>query len=194
MSSEKPDYLDLVSHVETLLRSMGRKYFSDPRKEVRALNEFMMLGKSAEDILDLIQKLVLIRREYRENSLLRSDTFWMNATENIAGALSYWQKIETVFEDMFLNSDKTIAQVAPRVGKETNPSWQGDKKSEVKNLPTFFNFCNSLPASVKKEIQEAAIVEIHSDPKRIKVTGSDKAWQYVELYFRSTDWVLERIV
>lgn len=180
-SDSKPDYLNLVSHVETLLGEMGRHYFSDPRKEVRALNEFMMLGKSAEDILILVKKLVLIRKECRENPKFKTDVFWMNATENIAGALSYWQKIESVYEAMFPNSNVSVVNQT-----------KNEKETQEKSLASFMQFCKSIPESTRMEIEKAEIKEI--DHKKLQVKGSDKAWQYAELYFRSTDWILERIL
>jgi hypothetical protein len=180
-SDSKPDYLNLVSHVETLLGEMGRRYFSDPRKEVRALNEFMMLGKSAEEILILVKKLVLIRKEHRENPKFKSDVFWMNATENIAGALSYWQKIESVYEALFPNNN--IAVTIQKKNKD---------EIEEKNLATFFQFCKSIPESTRIEIERAEISEVEN--KKLSVKGSDKAWQYVGLYFRSTEWILERVI
>lgn len=181
-TDSKVDYLNLVSHVETLLYQLGRKYFNDPRKEVRALNEFMMLGKTALDVLVLIEKLVLIRKEIRENPKFKSDLFWINATENISGALSYWQKIETMFESLFPEKLNLISKVS-----NNNQPIQDKIPSEKRNLLTFQEFCKTLPRSTQDEIKMVQVA-VDESTGRVDFSGaSDKAWQYIELYFRGSD-------
>lgn len=55
-------YSNLLSVVESFLKSRQRSYFRSIQKETIALNQFMNSGIPASKVLDLLEKLIAIRK------------------------------------------------------------------------------------------------------------------------------------
>ena len=89
-------FLNLSANLQMLLALNGFQYIFDLRKENAAINKFMQDGISADYVVDLIGKLIAIKRHH----LHGKEVFWKSCAVNIADAYSYRVKIETVWESI----------------------------------------------------------------------------------------------
>lgn len=111
------NFLGLSAHLSTLLAFNGFQYIYDLRKENSAINKFMQDGFSADYVVELIGKLIQIKK----HSKLSKEVFWQGCAINIADAYSYRVKIETVWNSAFMvngmpktvNGENAAVSVAP---------------------------------------------------------------------------------
>ncbi len=136
-------YSNLLSVVESFLESRQRSYFKSIQKETIAINQFMTNGIPASKVLDLLEKLIAIRKHPK----FGKESFWISATENISGAYAYMQKIETVHASIWPEADRRKEE---QNLKDPKLGWKGflefskqlnrDLENLIKNLPIKENF------------------------------------------------------
>ncbi|EMO63347.1 hypothetical protein LEP1GSC133_4487 [Leptospira borgpetersenii serovar Pomona str. 200901868] len=125
------------------MESRQRSYFKSLSKETIALNQFMNSGIPASKVLDLLEKLIAIRKHPK----FGKESFWMSATENISGAYAYMQKIETVYSAVWPDAEKRKEEQNlkdPKLGwigfLEFSKQLNRDLENLIKNLPIKENF------------------------------------------------------
>ncbi|EKT88067.2 hypothetical protein AYB33_18170 [Leptospira santarosai] len=131
-------YSNLLSTTESFLKSRQRSYFKSIQKETIAINQFMTNGIPASKVLDLLEKLI----EIRKHPKFGKESFWMSATENLSGAYAYMHKIETVHAAIWPEAEKRKEEQNlkdPRLGwkgfVEFSKQLKPDLQIEIKNLP-----------------------------------------------------------
>lgn len=134
-------YSNLLSVVESFLKSRERSYITKPGAEERALNQFMLANIPAIKVIELIEKLIDIRRHPK----LKLESFWISATENVSGAYSYMQKIETVHASIWPEAQKRKEE---QNLKDPKLGWKG-----------FLEFSKQMPGSIRDEISNLLITE-----------------------------------
>ncbi len=131
-------YSNLLFSVESFLKSRQRSYFKIIQKETIAINQFMTNGIPASKVLDLLEKLIAIRKHPK----FGKESFWMSATENISGAYAYMHKIETVYAAIWPEAETRTEEKNLR---DPKLGWGGflefskqylnrDLQTEIKNL------------------------------------------------------------
>ncbi|WP_229267281.1 hypothetical protein [Leptospira sp. mild_001] len=151
------------------MKSRQRSYFRSIQKETIALNQFMINGVPASKILDLLEKLIDIRKHPR----LGKEPFWISATENISGAYAYMQKIETVHAALWPHTEK---QREERNLKDPKLGWKG-----------FLEFSKQLNRDLIFEIENLSIKE-NFETKTIQVpTCSEKAQLFMIKFFHESN-------
>lgn len=107
-------FLNLSANLQMLLALNGFQYIFDLRKENAAINKFMQDGLSAYYVVDLIGKLINIKRHPK----LSKEIFWQGCALNIADVYSYRVKIETVWETISakaISEKQTVSNVVVSV-------------------------------------------------------------------------------
>jgi hypothetical protein len=89
----KPTYTNLREQLKLLLIFNSIEYICNERKEIGAVNNFAMENVPADTVLELIAKLIYIKKH--KNYV--TDKFWIGCAVNLADAYSYRVKIETVY-------------------------------------------------------------------------------------------------
>lgn len=131
----------------------GVQYIADQRKEMNALNAFMMDGHTPEYVCELIGMMIRIKRhpEYAK------DKFWIGAGINIAGAYSYQVQIRTVYSSLYPEMKKTETETSSSLSLENADSptvW----KAFLDWCPTLLSEKTSLSFSVLKvRFEETAV-------------------------------------
>ncbi|KXZ27120.1 hypothetical protein AYB33_18130 [Leptospira santarosai] len=121
------------------MKSRQRSYFKSIQKETIAINQFMTNGIPASKVLDLLEKLIAIRKHPK----FGKESFWMSATENLSGAYAYMHKIETVHAAIWPEAEKRKEE---QNLKDPKLGWKGflefskqipnrDLQNEIRNLP-----------------------------------------------------------
>lgn len=105
------EYTSLKGAIKTYLSEEGKSYYYDFLKEDSSLNSFMLDGVGADEVLDVIKKLHLIKGHEK----FKNDPFWIGAPLNIFGARRYYQQILTTHD--FIN---------PPTSKAQEPSFPGE--------------------------------------------------------------------
>lgn len=115
------NFNDLRDNVKTLLSMQGVPYIADQRKELNALNAFMMDGHTPEYVCELLGMLIKIKKhpDYAK------DKFWIGAGINIAGAHSYQVQIRTVYSNLFPEMEKVkIEPASPNEKPDPKTVWK----------------------------------------------------------------------
>lgn len=162
-------YLNITENLKLLLEMQGRSYIYDVRKEASAITKFTMEGFKPDYVLELIGKLIEIKR----HSKLGKENFWKGCAVNLSDAYAYRVKIETVYP--------TIATItSPTVGVENfqpaimqKPATQSKDAMNRVSTPTdpwqtFLNWSKKLTGSSQSEIAKMTAV---LDDKMILITG-----------------------
>ncbi|MDI7157172.1 hypothetical protein QMM53_11550 [Leptospira santarosai] len=151
------------------MKSRERSYFRSIQKETIALNQFMTNGIPASKVLDLLEKLIAIRKHPK----FGKESFWMSATENISGAYAYMHKIETVY-----------AAIWPEVEKRKEEQNLKDPKLGWKG---FLEFSKQLSRDLQIEIKELLISE-NIESKTIQIPKcSEKAKLFIFKFFHESN-------
>ncbi len=162
-------YSNLLSVVESFLKSRQRFYFKSLSKETIALNQFMNSGIPASKVLDLLEKLIAIRKHPK----FGKESFWMSATENVSGAYAYMQKIETVHASIWPEAEKRKEEMNL---KDPKRGWRG-----------FLEFSKQLNRDLIIEIKDLPITE-NFESKTIKIPKcSEKAELFIFKFFHESN-------
>jgi hypothetical protein len=114
-NKEKINYNNLREHLELLLNIQGIPYIQNVRKELNTLNQFVLENVPAETVLELIGKLIYIKKHKN----YANDKFWIGCAVNLADAYSYRVKIETVYSAIAPPEEKPKPTPRPEPIKET---------------------------------------------------------------------------
>ncbi|EMO64200.1 hypothetical protein LEP1GSC133_0804 [Leptospira borgpetersenii serovar Pomona str. 200901868] len=152
------------------MKSRQRSYFRSIQKETIALNQFMNNGIPASKVLDLLEKLIAIRKHPK----FGKESFWISATENVAGAYAYMQKIETVYSAIWPEAEKMKEEQDLR---DPKLGWKG-----------FLEFSKQLlTRSLNDEIKSLSIIE-NQESKTIQIpTCSQKAELLIFKFFHESN-------
>nr|PJZ92587.1 hypothetical protein CH379_12345 [Leptospira ellisii] len=162
-------YSNLLSVVESFLKSRQRSYFRSIQKETIALNQFMNNGIPAQKVLDLLEKLIAIRKHPK----FGKESFWISATENISGAYAYMHKIETVYAAIWPDAEKRKEE---QNLKDPKLGWKG-----------FLEFSKQLVSDLKNEITNLPITE-NFESKTIQIPKcSEKAELFIFKFFHESN-------
>lgn len=149
--------------------SRQRSYFKSTQKETIALNQFMTNGIPASKVLDLLDKLISIRKHPK----FGKESFWMAATENISGAYAYMHKIETVYAAIWPETEKRKEE---QNLKDPKLGWKG-----------FLEFSKQLNQNLQIEIKNLAIIE-KTESKTIQIPKcSEKAELFIFKFFHESN-------
>lgn len=89
----KISFLNIRENIKLLLGMQGVQYICDTRKELNAINKFTMEGFTPDYVLELIGKLIEIKR----HAVWGKDYFWKGCAVNLSDVYAYRVKIETVY-------------------------------------------------------------------------------------------------
>ncbi|WP_017851990.1 hypothetical protein ACO1KB_19085 [Leptospira interrogans serovar Szwajizak] len=175
VSSTEVTYSNLLSQVESFLKARQRPYITKPGMENRALNQFMLANIPAQKVLDLIEKLIDIRRHPK----LKTEPYWMSATENVSGAYSYMQKIESVHFAIWPEAEKRKEE---KNLKDPKLGWKA-----------FLEFSKQLNRDLFEEIKNLPIKEI-PETKAIQIpTCTEKAEMFITKFFSESGWKIIKV-
>ncbi len=162
-------YSNLLSVVESFLKSRERSYFRSIQKETIALNQFMNNGIPAPNVLDLLEKLIAIRKHPK----FGKESFWISATENISGAYAYMHKIETVHAAIWPEAEKRKEE---QNLKDPKLGWKA-----------FLEFSRQLSRELQHEIKNLSIFE-NTESKTIRIPEcSEKAKLFIFKFFHESN-------
>ncbi len=162
-------YSNLLSVVESFLKSRQRSYFRSIQKETIAINQFMNNGIPASKVLDLLEKLIAIRKHPK----FGKESFWISATENISGAYAYMHKIETVHAAIWPDAEK---QKVEQNFKDPKLGWKG-----------FLGFSKQMRGALENEIKNLSIKE-DLDSKIIRIPKcSEKVELFIFKFFHESN-------
>ncbi|PKA03666.1 hypothetical protein [Leptospira ellisii] len=151
------------------MRIRQRSYFRSIQKETIALNQFMNNGIPAQKVLDLLEKLIAIRKHPK----FGKESFWISATENISGAYAYMHKIETVYAAIWPDAEKRKEE---QNLKDPKLGWKG-----------FLEFSKQLVSDLKNEITNLPITE-NFESKTIQIPKcSEKAELFIFKFFHESN-------
>ncbi|EMM75348.1 hypothetical protein [Leptospira santarosai] len=151
------------------MKSRERSYFKSIQKETIALNQFMTNGIPASTVLDLLEKLIAIRKHPK----FGKESFWMSATENISGAYAYMHKIETVHAAIWPEAEK---QKDEKNLKDPRLGWKG-----------FVEFSKQLNRDLKIEIKDLPVSE-NIESRTIKIPKcSEQAERFIFKFFHESN-------
>ncbi|WP_199849074.1 hypothetical protein [Leptospira santarosai] len=151
------------------MKSRERSYFKSIQKETIALNQFMTNGIPASKVLDLLEKLIAIRRHPK----FGKEPFWMSATENISGAYAYMHKIETVYAAIWPDAEKRKEE---QKLKDPKLGWNG-----------FLEFSKQLNRDLQNEIKNLLISE-NIESRTIQIPKcSEKAELFIFKFFHESN-------
>ncbi|EMN91318.1 hypothetical protein [Leptospira weilii] len=171
-SASEVTYSNLLSRVESLLSERQKTYIQKPGMESKALNQFMLANIPAKKVLELIEKIIDIRRHPK----MKLDPFWIGATENVSGAYSYMQKIDTVHSALWPEAEKK---------KE-----ESNRKSPSLGWIGFLALAEGAGDSSRREIRDMIIKESIED-KTISVPAcSDSVKLLLKSFFEPAGWIL----
>ncbi len=157
-------YLNIRENLKLILAMQGITYIFNTQKELNAINKFTMEGFTPDYVIELIGKLIYIKR----NAKFRKDSFWQGCAVNLSDAYNYRVKIETVYPtiapDIISPSDYLARQskdVIHRVSTTSEPitdPWE-----------YFLHWTRKLTKSSQAEIDKLTAV---IQDKLIVVTGN----------------------
>ncbi|EPG82301.1 hypothetical protein [Leptospira santarosai] len=151
------------------MKSRDRSYFRSIQKETIALNQFMTNGIPASKVLDLLEKLIAIRKHPK----FQKESFWMSATENISGAYAYMHKIETVYAAIWPEAEKRKKE---QNLKDPKLGWKG-----------FLEFSKQLNRDLQIEIKDLPISE-NIESRTIQIPKcSEKAELFIFKFFHESN-------
>ncbi|TGK23404.1 hypothetical protein EHO98_05175 [Leptospira stimsonii] len=162
-------YSNLLSAVESFLESRQRSYFRSIQKETIALNQFMNNGIPASKVLDLLEKLIAIRKHPK----FGKESFWISATENISGAFAYMHKIETVYSAVWPDAEKRKEE---QNLKDPKLGWKG-----------FLEFSKQIRGSLENEIKNLSIKEDFYSKTIIIPKCSEKVELFIFKFFHESN-------
>ncbi|WP_016759377.1 hypothetical protein [Leptospira weilii] len=173
-SSSEVTYSNLLSRVESFLKERQRPYITKPGMETRALGQFMLANIPAKKVLELIEKLIDIRRHPK----LKLEPIWISATENVSGAYSYMQIIETVHFALWPEAEKK---------KE-----ESNLKSPSRGWKGFLEFSKQLQRDLCQEIHELDVIE-NLESHSIQIPPcSEKANMFIGKFFHESGWTITK--
>ncbi|WP_032924406.1 hypothetical protein [Leptospira santarosai] len=151
------------------MKSRQRSYFKSIQKETIAINQFMTNGIPASKVLDLLEKLIAIRKHPK----FGKESFWMSATENLSGAYAYMHKIETVHAAIWPEAEK---QKEEKNLRDPKIGWGG-----------FLEFSKQLSRVLQIEIKDLPISE-NIESKTIQIpTCSEQAERFIFKFFHESN-------
>ncbi|UOG33083.1 hypothetical protein MAL01_10485 [Leptospira noguchii] len=151
------------------MKSRERSYFKSTQKETIALNQFMTNGIPASKVLDLLEKLIAIRKHPK----FGKESFWMSATENISGAYAYMHKIETVYAAIWPDAEKKKEE---QNLKDPKLGWIG-----------FLEFSKQIRGSLENEIKNLSIKEDFDSKTIIIPKCSEKVELFIFKFFNESN-------
>ncbi len=170
------NYLDLKAQLIQLLESHQIPYIYNIRKESNALQKFVNENYTAEYVLELIQKLIYIKK----HKYYSEDPFWIGCCVNLSDAYSYKEKIETVYlkiapkkvTQAFVSKAKTEEEKLKEFldyVKEKFPKQRVEKFLEVKFEFHAGKLYHNCKDEFNKKVIETYFRKIHSQDVKQKV-------------------------
>ncbi|EMO69739.1 hypothetical protein [Leptospira santarosai] len=151
------------------MKSRQRSYFRSIQKETIALNQFMTNGIPASKVLDLLEKLIAIRKHPK----FGKESFWMSATENLSGAYAYMHKIETVYAAIWPEAEKRKEE---QNLKDPKLGWKG-----------FLEFSKQLTPNLQIEIKDLPVSE-NIESRTIQIPKcSEQAERFIFKFFHESN-------
>ncbi|MBK8397476.1 MAG: hypothetical protein IPL26_19860 [Leptospiraceae bacterium] len=153
-------YLNLRENLKLMLAMQGITYIFDTQREFNAINKFVNAEFTADYVIELIGKLIYIKRHAK----FRKDSFWQGCAVNISDAYNYRVKIETVYPTI-----STGGQTTPiRQTVVTDCPVGSYPLTNVDPWQNFLNWSKKLTQSTQAEIAKMTAI---SDDKMILITG-----------------------
>lgn len=150
-------------------------YIRDTKKEIHAINSFMMEGEKPETIMMLVDKLIAIK----QNPKYTSDKFWVGCAINIYCLMAYRVQIETVYLSLFPQEIKNEPE-QKEVPMEIKKDWTSFLKWSEKNLT--ISTRTKLPPLFQK-IEKGIIYLTDPDDTTIK--------NLIQVYFENSGNTIE---
>lgn len=178
-------FLNLRENLKLLLGMQNITYIFSTQKELNAINNFTMEGFKPDYVIELIGKLIEIKRHTK----LGKENFWKGCAVNLSDVYAYRVKIETVYP--------TIAPLSfPKssVGNlNTNNAPSRDAIHRI-SLPTdpwenFIHWTRKLTKSSQAEINQLTAV---IQDKLIVVSGNppEQLQKFITNYWTTTGYTI----
>ncbi len=179
-------FLNLRENLKLLLGMQNITYIFDTQKELNAINKFTMEGFKPDYVIELIGKLIEIKR----HSKLGKENFWKGCAVNLSDVYAYRVKIETVYPTIAPPSSFPKSSVG---NLNTNNAPSRDAIHRV-SLPTdpwenFIHWTKKLTKSSQAEINQLTAV-IHD--KLIVVSGNppEQLQKFITNYWTNAGYTI----
>ncbi|HRG77844.1 MAG TPA: hypothetical protein PLX69_25010 [Leptospiraceae bacterium] len=176
-------FLNLRENLKLLLGMQNITYIFNTQKELNAINKFTMEGFKPDYVIELIGKLIEIKRHAK----FKKDSFWQGCAVNLSDAYNYRVKIETVYP--------TIATITPpTVGVENFQPATTNQPANTIKFPTdpwenFIHWTKKLTKSSQAEINQLTAV---IQDKLIVVSGNppEQLQKFITNYWTNAGYTI----
>ena len=152
-------------------------YIKDTRKEINALNAFAMDETKPETILDILGKLIQIKKHPKYSQ----DKFWIGCAVNIHCVHAYRVQIETVHLSIAPKDNDINVAIIPKTGNDTNVV------TKSKTWDDFLKWARMNTA--QSRLKEFESLKVEEEGDRVTIYGQEEGMGklMVEKYFRGSD-------
>jgi hypothetical protein len=170
-------FLNLRENLKLLLGMQNITYIFDTQKELNAINKFTMEGFKPDYVIELIGKLIEIKR----HSKLGKENFWKGCAVNLSDVYAYRVKIETVYPTISTGGQASLPVASRdaihRVSLPTDP-WE-----------TFLHWTKKLTKSSQAEINQLTAV---IQDKLIVVSGNppEQLQKFITNYWTNAGYTI----
>ena len=179
-------FLNIRENLNLLLRMQNITYIFDTKKELNAINKFTMEGFKPDYVIELIGKLIEIKRHAK----LGKENFWKGCAVNLSDVYAYRVKIETVYPTIAPPSSFPKSSVG---NLNTNNAPSNDD-SRIVSLPTdpwenFIHWTKKLTKSSQAEINQLTAV---IQDKLIVVSGNppEQLQKFITNYWTNAGYTI----
>ena len=181
-------FLNLRENLKLLLGMQNITYIFDTQKELNAINKFTMEGFKPDYVIELIGKLIEIKR----HSKLGKENFWKGCAVNLSDVYAYRVKIETVYPTIAPPSSFPKSSVG-NLNTNNAPS-KDDSRIVSTATPTdpwenFIHWTKKLTKSSQAEINQLTAV---IQDKLIVVSGNppEQLQKFITNYWTNAGYTI----
>ena len=190
-------FLNLRENLKLLLGMQNITYIFDTKKELNAINKFTMEGFKPDYVIELIGKLIEIKRHTK----LGKENFWKGCAVNLSDVYAYRVKIETVYPTIAPPS--SFPKSPPIAAAHLQPGYIGNLNTNNApsrdaihrvSLPTdpwenFIHWTRKLTKSSQAEINQLTAV---IQDKLIVVSGNppEQLQKFITNYWTTTGYTI----
>ena len=179
-------FLNLRENLKLLLGMQNITYIFNTQKELNAINKFALEGFTPDYVIELIGKLIEIKRHTK----LGKENFWKGCAVNLSDVYAYRVKIETVYPTIAPPSSFPKSSVG---NLNTNNAPSNDD-SRIVSLPTdpwenFIHWTKKLTKSSQAEINQLTAV---IQDKLIVVSGNppEQLQKFITNYWTNAGYTI----
>jgi len=179
-------FLNLRENLKLLLGMQNITYIFSTQKELNAINKFTMEGFKPDYVIELIGKLIEIKRHNK----LGKENFWKGCAVNLSDVYAYRVKIETVYPTIAPPSSFPTSSVG-NLNTNNAPSRDAIHRVSLPTDPweTFLHWTKKLTKSSQAEINQLTAV---IQDKLIVVSGNppEQLQKFITNYWTNAGYTI----